>query len=71
MKTQELQPFVDRTPFRRFSVRLLNGKLYQFAKPKDLGATKDLNTLIYFSDHGGLVLIDAEHIVEVIDEPNQ
>jgi len=71
MKRQELQQFVDRAPFRRFAVRLSNGATYQFEKPKDLGVTKDLSTLVYFGDHGGLVLIDAENIEEIIDTKNQ
>jgi hypothetical protein len=71
MKTRELQQFVDRTPFRRFSVRLSNGKLYQFEKPKDVGASKDFHRLVYFDESGAVVLIDAENIVEIIDEPGR
>ena len=68
MKTQDIQPFVERVPFRKFSVRLSNGARYAFETIKDVGATKDLSTLIYFGNEGGLVLIDTENIVEVIDE---
>jgi hypothetical protein len=71
MKTTELQQFIDRNPFRSFSVRLSNGKLYQFQRPKDLGASKKLHTLVYFDDSGSVVLIDTENIVEIIDETSK
>jgi hypothetical protein len=69
MKTAEIQQYIERSPFRSFSVRLSNGKLYQFEKPRDVGATKDFQTILYFGDNGGLVLIDTENIVEIIDQP--
>lgn len=67
MKAREIQQFVERFPFRRFAVRLSNGATYEFEKARDLGVTKDLSTLVYFGDQGGLVLINAENIVEIID----
>jgi hypothetical protein len=71
MKTKQLQQYIGRTPFRRFSVRLSNGKLYQFEKAEDVGASKDLHTLVYFDDGGAVILIDTENIVEIIDEPRR
>jgi hypothetical protein len=68
MKLNDLQQFVDREPFHRFSVRLSNGARYDFETQRDIGAAKDYSTLVYFGDRG-LVLIDAENIVEVFDNP--
>lgn len=67
MKPQDLKSFVQRSPFRAFSVRLSNGAVYDFKKREDLGATKNLQTLVYFANRGGLVLIDSENIVEIIE----
>jgi hypothetical protein len=68
MKTTEIKPFVDRTPFRPFAVRLTNGARYEFRDSKSLGATRDGETLFFFGETGGFVLIDAENIVEIINE---
>lgn len=65
MKTAEIKPFVDHVPFRPFAVRLSNGARYDFRDPKSLGATRDGETLFYFGEAGGFVLIDTGNIVEV------
>jgi hypothetical protein len=68
MKTSEIKPFVERAPFRPFAIRLSNGARYDFREPRSLGATRDAETLFYFGETGGFVLIDADNIVEVIAE---
>jgi hypothetical protein len=68
MKTTEIKPFVECTPFRPFAVRLSNGARYEFRDPKSLGATRDGETLFFFGETGGFVLIDAENIVEIMSE---
>lgn len=68
MKTEELKQFVSRNPFRPFTVRLSNGVRYNFETRQHLGATRNLDTLVYFGDEGGLALIDSENIVKVIQQ---
>jgi hypothetical protein len=67
MKLTELQPIVERQPFRPFTLRLSNGHTYTFVEARDLGAPRKItDTLFYFgSDHW--VLIDVEHIVEILN----
>jgi hypothetical protein len=68
MKTEELRQFVDRIPFRPFSVRLSDGRHYDFLNLRDFGAPKSCRTLAYFGSND-FVLIDIENIVtaEVIE----
>ena len=68
MKTQkQLHQYVNRQPFRPFSVRLSNGARYDFKTARDLGAPRNPGwTLVYFGAND-LVIIDVENIVEIID----
>lgn len=65
MKVQEIQDFVERQPFRPFAVRLSNDARYDFNSPRDIGADKNYQFLLYFADSGGFILIDTDSIVEV------
>jgi len=72
MKLTELQPILERQPFRPFGLRLSNGATYTFLDRRDLGMPKKfIDTLFYFGpntgDVRGWVLIDVENIVEVFN----
>ena len=67
MQLVEIQNLVERRPFRPFTVRLNNGATYNFREPRDVGAPKDYNLIIYFGQSES-VRIDSESIVEVIEQ---
>jgi len=67
MQLADIKDFVERQPFRPFSIRLNNGAQYTFKSPRDLGATKDYHMIFYFADSGGAARIDSDSIVEVIE----
>jgi hypothetical protein len=67
MKLTELQPILERQPFRPFTVRLSSGEYYTFHEERELGAPrKILYSIIYFGE-SDWVLIDIENITEVIN----
>ena len=66
MKVQEIQNFVERRPFRPFSVRLDNGARYTFKEPRDVGAPKDYRLIIYFGKTEA-VRIDTDSITEIFE----
>lgn len=68
MKAEEIKPFAHHVPFRPFAVRLSNGARYDFRDEESLDVTRDGETLFYFAETGGFVLIDAENIVAIIAE---
>lgn len=70
MHVEEIQELVTKEPFRPFSIRLTNGALYQFRQPRNLGATHDLATIVYFGDTGEtrMVMIDTEKIAEIMHQ---
>ena len=65
MKLTELQPIIQRDPFRPFGVRLSNGASYEFNEPRDLGAPHKVTDTIFYFGGDGWVLIDIENITEV------
>jgi hypothetical protein len=65
MQLDEIKKFVDRYPFRPFSVRLSNGASYTFRELRDFGGPKDCHVLVYFGEKDW-VLIDPDNVVEVI-----
>ncbi len=65
MKTSEIRNLVEREPFRPFSVRLSNGAQYSFNEAREFGAPTDLHVIFFFGQ-SDWVLIDTEHVVEVI-----
>ena len=65
MNATELQPILERQPFRPFGIRLTNGEKYQFLDPRDLGAPRKINHTIYYFAEDHAVLIDVDHITEV------
>lgn len=67
MKTADIKEVVEREPFRPFTLRLSNGVQYTFKQPRDIGASKDCSMVFYFAEPRGAVRIDAENIVEVIE----
>ena len=72
MKLTELQPIVERDPFRPFAIRLSNGATYAFLERRNLGVPAEIiDTLFYFGkipgSPRGWALIDVENIVEVFN----
>ncbi len=66
VKVQEIQNFVERQPFRPFAIRLNNGANYSFKTPRDVGAPKHYQFIIYFGDSEA-VRIDTDGITEIIE----
>jgi hypothetical protein len=52
MQLDEIKKFVDRYPFRPFSVRLSNGASYTFRELRDFGAPKDCHVLVVLRREG-------------------
>jgi hypothetical protein len=67
VKVAEIKHLVERRPFRRFSLRLSNGALYDFKNPRDVGAPKDYRLIIYFGKSEA-VRIDTDNIVELLEQ---
>jgi hypothetical protein len=67
MKVKDIKEFVERQPFRPFTVRLSNGAKYAFTEPRELGAPRSLRMIFYFGRDGGAIRIDTESIVEVFE----
>jgi hypothetical protein len=61
----ELQPLLQREPFRPFGIRLTNGEEYQFLESRDLGAPRKVNHTIFYFGGEHAVLIDVDHITEI------
>lgn len=66
MRTQDIQTFVEREPFRPFSVQLSNGAKYDFTSRRQVGAPEDCHVLVFFGEKE-LVLIDPENVAEIMD----
>jgi hypothetical protein len=67
MHVQDLKEVAEREPFRPFAVRLVNGAHYTFTKPREIGAIGDYRMIFYFGANKA-VRIDAESIVEIIEQ---
>jgi hypothetical protein len=65
MKLTQLQPILERQPFRPFGVILSNGNRHEFTQPRNLGAPKQLTDTLFYFGEDYWVLIDVESIVEV------
>jgi hypothetical protein len=67
MQTEELKRAAERTPFQPFGIRLSNGAQYFFNQPRDFGARRDFNTIVFFGEKE-IVLIDTDNIVDVFSK---
>jgi hypothetical protein len=67
MKLRELQPILDRDPFRPFGVRLSNGVSYMFLEPRNLGAPQKIRDTLFWFGTREWALIDVENITEVFE----
>ena len=68
MKVAGIKDLAERQPFRPFAVRLNNGVQYTFTRPRNFGATGDYR-MVFFFGKTEAVRIDADSIVEIIEQP--
>jgi hypothetical protein len=66
MTTQEIKQVAERNPFRPFTVRLSNGMVYRFERPRDIGAPEDYRMIFCFANNQS-VRIDTDSITEIIE----
>jgi len=66
MKVADIKRFVERQPFRPFTVRVNDGEQYTFSDPRDFGAPRDYHAIVFFGE-SEFVLIDADSITEIIE----
>jgi hypothetical protein len=50
MKVANIKDVVEREPFRPFIVRLNNGAQYAFRTPREIGATRSYNIILFFGE---------------------
>ena len=67
MRLREIQTFIEKHPFRPFSIRLANGARYDVNTARDIGAPKDYHVVFYFGATD-FVMIDPESITEIIEK---
>jgi hypothetical protein len=69
MNTIELADVLERSPFRPFTLRLLNGATYEVRRPRDVGAPGDLRALYWFESDPPfrVVRIERDAIAEIIE----
>lgn len=66
MKVSDIKDAAEREPFRPFAIRLNNGALYTFGTPRNFGSTLDYHMIFFFGESNA-VRIDADSIVEIIE----
>jgi hypothetical protein len=65
MTRKVLQKAMTHKPFRRFSVRLTDGRLVQIRNEDTAAVHPKANTMIVFEDDGGYRIIDIDLITEL------
>jgi hypothetical protein len=67
MTARGIKKFLERQPFRPFTVLLANGTKYSLNHPRDFGAPKDYHIILRFGKTAAQV-IEAESIVKIVDK---
>ena len=65
MTRQVIRTALAQKPFRRFSVRLTDGRLVQIKREHTAAVHPKANTMIVFDDNGGCRIIDIALVAEL------